>query len=79
MINLNKQRLNSSIGQGLSEESRDQSKEANQANMSKRSVPIFFEFWENVAAATPSYSLFGLRKVKLVLQVSWSKRSKRKG
>ena len=52
MMNLNKHRLNSSIGQGLSDESRGQNKEANQANMSKRRVSKFFEFWENVVAAT---------------------------
>ena len=35
----------------ISEESLNQIKEANQTNISKRRVPNFFEFWENVAAA----------------------------
>ena len=53
LMNLNKQRLNSSIGQGLPEKSRDQNKEANQANMSKKEGPEFFlNFGKIVAAAT---------------------------
>ena len=36
----------------LSEESVNQVKEENQINPTKRRVPKFFEFWENVAAAT---------------------------
>ena len=42
----------SGIGNSLSEESLYQIKEENQTDISKRRVPNFFEFWENVAAAT---------------------------
>ena len=52
MINLNKWWINSSIRKSLSEESLDQIKEENQTDISKRRVPNFFEFGENVAAAT---------------------------
>ena len=52
MVSLNKLWIISGIRKILSEESWDQNKESNQANMSKRRVPNFFEFWENVAAAT---------------------------
>ena len=58
MIKLIKQWIVSSIRQSLSEESWDQIKEANQANISKKRVPKFFEFWENVAAATRPYTQF---------------------
>ena len=39
-------------GTNLSEESVNQVKEENQANISKRRVPKYFEFWKNVVAAT---------------------------
>ena len=52
MINLNKWWINSSISKIISKESLDQIKEENQTDISKRRVPKFFDFWENVAAAT---------------------------
>ena len=39
-------------GTNISEESVNQVKDENQINPSKRRVPKFFEFWENVAVAT---------------------------
>ena len=51
-VNLNKWWIISGIRKSLSEESLNQIKEENQTNISKRRVPKFFEFWENVASAT---------------------------
>ena len=42
-------------GTNLSEELVNQVEEENQINPRKRRVPKFFEFWENVAAATLSF------------------------
>ena len=52
MVSLNKSWIISGMRKSLSEESLNQIKEENQTNISKRRVPNFFEFWENVAAAT---------------------------
>ena len=46
----------SGIRNSLSEKSLNQIKEENQTNLSKRRVPKFFDFWENVAAATQIYT-----------------------
>ena len=49
-VNLKKWWIISGIRKSLSKESLTQIKEENQTNMSKRRVPNFFEFWENIAA-----------------------------